>query len=127
MERWLRIFHGTTVAQVSSSIDRDAQVAIFNTPTWREYVGVTELGSVDTVLDGDVEDWQAALDGDVYGIGYATFPERVTGEEAIDIEDGRWNVQIEVWGFLGEEYAKDEAAGFNAGAPTLPEMLDFVA
>ena len=121
MERWLRVFHGTSVSQVSSCIDRDAQVAIFNTPTWREATGCTELGAVDN------EDWQAALDGEVYGIGYATFPERVTDEEPIDLEDGNWNVEIQVWGHLGEEYAQQSAAAFEAGAPELPELLDFAA
>lgn len=39
--RYAWIFHETTFEQVSSTIDRDAQVVIFNTPSWREHVGIT--------------------------------------------------------------------------------------
>lgn len=169
-ERYLRIFHGTTMAQVSSSIDRYAQVVIFNTPTYREHVGMTdeqinsfEVCSVTgpgqnlikediaaateaearaihlaahtdegryitaatraTLLDGDIESWTAALDGEVYGIGWATLPEHVIDtDEEPSFED--YDVSIEVWGYLGEDYAKGSAAAFEAGTPELPEMLD---
>jgi hypothetical protein len=173
VERYLHIFHGTTMAQVSSTIDRDAQVVILNTPTWRATVGIEdeainrfEVNSVTSpgqnvvkeivtassedeareihltnhadegryitvverhhALTGDIAEWQGALDGDVFGIGWATLEERrLEDDEEIDLTD--WNVEIEVWGFIGEDYAQESAARFDAGTPDLPPMLDFAA
>lgn len=170
-ERWAWIFHGTTFEQVSSSIDRDAQVVILNTPSWRKHVGMDddainrfEVNSVTgpgqahieetvtatteaearrihleshpdegrfittvkrvTALSGDVHDWTAALDGDVYGVGWATNEaRRLPDDEPIDLVDGSWDINIECWGFLGEEYAKQTAIDGDYGGPVLPEML----
>lgn len=170
-ERWAWIYLGTTFEQVSSSIDRDTQVVILNTPTWRKHVGMDdsvidrfEVNSVTapgqahikeivdapteaearqihlaahpdegrritavtrvTALAGDVAEWTAALDGDVYGIGYATNEgRRLPDDEEIDITDGSWDIQIECWGMLGEDYAKEEAVAMSYGSPDLPEML----
>ena len=170
-ERWAWIYLGTTFEQVSSSMDRDTQVVILNTPTWRKHVGMDdsainrfEVNSVTgpgqghikeivdatadaearrihlashtdegrritavervTALAGDVAEWTAALDGDVWGIGYATNEgRRLPDDEAIDLTDGSWDIQIECWGFLGEDYAKSEAIGMEYGSPSLPEML----
>lgn len=173
-ERYMRCFWGTSVATVRSSIDQGTEVAIFNTPTWRAHVGITdervdrfEVNSVatypgtgwiketveaeteeqaraihlvnhpdegrmitvverETVLAGDIHDWQAALNGEVYGIGYATNVARVMDDGFdIDLNDGQWTVDS--WlcgGFLGEEYAKESAARFDAGTPDLPEMIE---
>ena len=61
-------------------------------------------------------------DGDVYGIGWATFEERVMDDgEPIDLND--WNIETQCWGFVGEEYAKESAARWEAGAPELHPML----
>lgn len=127
VERYARVFHGTTMRQVSSSIDRDAQVILFNTPTWREHVGITEDQDYlsDDFLDGEAESWQAALDGEVYSIGYAVSDGRVLDDgEEIDLEDGNWEIVIECGGFLGEKYAQESAAAFEYGEPSLPEMLE---
>lgn len=174
LTRYMRCFFGTTVAEVRSSIDQGTEVTIFNTPSWRKHVGITdeqinrfEVNSIavhpgqgwiketveaeteeqaraihlanhpdegrrittverESVLAGDVYSWQAALDGDVYGIGYATNVARVMDDGfEIDLEDGQWTV--DGWlcgGFLGEEHAKESAARFDAGTPDLPEMLE---
>lgn len=173
VERYLRVFHGTTMAQVSSTIDRDAQVVILNTPTWREHVGMDdseidrfEVNSVTgpgqnvvkevvsasseaeareihltnhadegryiTVVErahaltGDIAEWQGALDGDVFGIGWATLEERrLEDDEEIDLDE--WDVEIQSWSYIGEDYAKESAARFDAGTPDLPLMLDIAA
>lgn len=135
VERYARVFHGTTMAQVSSSIDRDAQVFILNTPTWREHVGWTDehaatqpedIRLTDKMIEGDVKEWQGALDGDVFGIGWATREERrLEDDEEIDLTD--WWVEIQCGGFIGEDYAQESAARFDAGTPDLPEMLSFAA
>lgn len=115
VERWLRIFHDTTMRQVKSSIDREAQVVILNTPSWREHVG---LDSYDEhILDGDVESWQAAMSGEVYGIGYAVNEDRTDPDEEIDLDD--WDITVEVWGYLGETYAQNAAASFENGEPDI--------
>lgn len=136
VERFARVFHGTTMAQVSSTIDRDAQVVILNTPTWREHVGIGEYAPVVTTtseersaidyLAGDVKEWQGALDGEVFGIGWATLEERrLEDDEEIDLD--AWDIEIQVWGYIGEEYAQESAARFDAGTPNLPEMLSVPA
>ena len=132
VERYARVFHGTTMAQVTSTIDRDAQVFILNTPTWREHCGIGEFAEVVTTtseeraatnyLEGDVKEWQSALDGEVFGIGWATLEERrLEDDEEIDLD--AWDIEIQVWGYIGEDYAQESAARFDAGTPDLPEML----
>lgn len=116
--RYMRIFHETHVESYDSSIDRNLTVYVFNTPTWREHVGFT--GGIVAV---DKEDWQAAIDGDAYGTGYAVYEERVTDEEPIDLLDGNWDIEITCWQMLGEDYAKGEC--FSYETPTLPTLLDF--
>lgn len=173
LERYMRCFWGTEVAEVHSTINRGSFVVIFNTPSWREHVGLTDrqinrftVTSFDgtpgsgyiketvdaaterearaihlvnhpdegrkitgahreTLLAGNAEEWQAALDGDVFGVGWAVNRGRaLADDEPIDLDFG-WDVEIECWGVLTEEYAKQSAAAFDYGAPDLPEMLDF--
>lgn len=124
VERYAWIFYGTTMHQVSSSIDQSTQVVILNTPAWREYVGLDESRArEDGIMDGDIQSWTAALDGEAYGIGYAVLEGHVLddGEEP---EFSDYALTIECWGFLGEDYAKQSAGAFEAGAPNLPEMLE---
>lgn len=135
VERYARIFHGTTMEQVSSTIDRDAQVAIFNTPTWREHIGWTDeyaaqqdedIRLTPAMLEGEVKEWQGALDGEVFGIGWATLEERrLEDDEDIDLD--AWDIEIQCWGFIGEDYAQESAARWDAGTPDLPPMLDIAA
>ncbi|UVT31359.1 hypothetical protein SEA_MARCIE_97 [Microbacterium phage Marcie] len=122
VERWLRIFHETVLEQIKSAIDRDTQVIILSTPTWREHVGgvAGDPLRVDA-LGGDVEAWTAALSGDVFGIGFATNEGRVIDDGPIEFD--AWTVDIESYGYLGEEYAKRAASDFEVGDPGLPEML----
>lgn len=130
-ERFARVFHGTTMAQVTSTIDRDTQVFILNTPTWREHIGWTDeyaaqqdedIRLTPAMLEGEVKEWQDALDGEVFGIGWATLEERrLEDDEEIDLD--AWDIEIQVWGYIGEDYAQESAARFDAGTPDLPEML----
>lgn len=110
-QRYLRMFRDATITTVKDS------VIILNTPTWRKYVGVSD--DVADPLEGDALEWRNVLDGDVFGIGYATDMDRVTDKDRVDLNDGAWDVEIACWGFIGKEYAKDEAAAFAAGAPEL--------
>lgn len=127
MERWLKIFHDTVFEQVKSSIDSETQVIILSTPTWREHVGGVAGDPLrKDALGEDVEAWEAALGGDIFGVGWATNVGRVMDqEEELNPTDGVWTVNLECWGFLGEQYAKDSAADFEHGDPDLDPMLDF--
>lgn len=121
-ERYLRIFHDTTVIDITSSIDRNAGVTLLNTPTWRAHVGLDTLQAGEKAIADDAEEWQHALDGDVFGIGYAVNADRLTDDEEIDLLDGSWEEAIDCWGLLGEDYAKSEAAVFAYGAPNLQPL-----
>jgi len=122
--RYMRIFHDTTFAKARSSIEQGLEVVIFNTPTFRAHVGLTEDPGEST-LTGEVHDWTAALGGDVFGVGFATNESRVIDEDEIDLTDANWVTAIECGGYLGEDSAKESAAKFEDGEPELPQLLDF--
>lgn len=129
VRRYLRIFHGTVFDRVRSTIDQGTEAVIFSTPTWREHIGGVAGDELRVdALGGDVEEWEAALSGNVFGVGWATNVGRVMddGETPNPTEDP-WTMSIECWGFLGEEYAKREALEFwKLGEPPhLEPLLDF--
>lgn len=104
-ERFLKIFYGVTdVRTVTSTVYQGGrEILIFETPDYLEHIGATEPGS----LDGDVAEWRAYLDGEVYGIGCAINPDRVDFTDDVDLAD--FDVTYECWGFYGEDYAKQSA------------------
>lgn len=133
-KRYLRIFHDTTIAEASSSVIRGMDVVIFNTPTWREHIGWTDeyaaqqdedIRLTDKMLEGEQEEWTAALDGDVFGIGWAINEARRMDDVEIDYDD--FEEDIQVWSFIGERYAKESAARWDGGTPDLPPMIDIAA
>ena len=107
-ERYLRIFHDTLIYTVQD-------VVILNTPSWREHIGIDQLDEHTLAVQAD--DWCAALDGEVYGVGYAVNEDRTDPDEEIDLDD--WDVTIECWGYVGETYAQNSAASFENGEPKL--------
>lgn len=137
--RWAWIFHGTTFNRGTYGYQSAYDVLIMNTPAFREHVSEGEYAAVRTQTMDEIraqaQEWCDSMtsevadiaDGNVYGIGYATFPGRVTDEEPIDIEDGNWDIDMQVWGFIGDDYAKESAAAFEGGAPELPAMLPLTA
>ena len=117
LERWLRIFYQESYALVER---QDATVLLLDTQGFRSHVGIEADAPSD--LSGESKEWEAYLDGEVYGVGYAVNTERVLDDgEEIDLDD--FEVTIECWGFYGEDYAKETAARFDYGKPELPEML----
>lgn len=60
-----------------------------------------------SILDGDAAEWQAYLDGDVYGIGYAIRDDGAAIGDDVDLDE--LEVEVNVWGYYGEEYAQREA------------------
>lgn len=118
--RYLRAFHGITAHYVSSSIDQYSWAIVLDSPEWRAAMGIApdaELSTED--IAGAV---RAYLDGEVYGIGYAVIPGRVTDETEFDFDSS--DVTMECWGFYGEDYARSAALAFESGKPVLPEMLE---
>lgn len=114
LERWLRMFYGaTTVHQFGNN--RDVTLVMFDTPDWREHVGAeVKDGKVD--LSGDRAEWQAWLDGDVYGVIVETratastvVRDSVTGEVIRESEDEVWEHEDASYGYYGTEHAELEA------------------
>lgn len=114
--RFLRIFHGVTVHELSGPSQGDLLV-ILDTPAHRELTGGS--GTSDEYTKGDRDAWRAYLDGDVWAIGYAVNPLRTTHDEPVDLDD--WTVEIESYGYYGEDSAREAALGLDGG-PTAVEL-----
>jgi hypothetical protein len=104
-ERYLRIAHGATNV---TRLDRDDMtVIIFDTNDFRAYTGYT--GTCD--LSGETAQWQAWLDGEVYGVH---IQKQATGSTVWD--DGRtepvhqWVDMESLWSLYGLDYASTVAA-----------------
>ncbi|MEY4081120.1 MAG: Microbacterium phage OneinaGillian [Actinomycetota bacterium] len=136
LERWLRIFYDARAQLFSAGYQSDTTVLLLDTPGYREHVGADTPEALayrasiddDELFRGEREEWIAFIEGEVYGIGWAVNEQRVTDEtplpDVADLEAEGWEVSLECWGFYGEDYAKRSAADFEAGSPTLPEMLE---
>jgi hypothetical protein len=115
LERYARIFHGTRdFRDFGYSYSQDnVRYVVFDSAAMREaweYDG-------DEGAKGDAIEWQAYIDGDVYGVGVERArhwvsttlyedgdPEVITrGVSWEETEDGF------VWGYYGREYAESEA------------------
>jgi hypothetical protein len=124
IERYMRIFHDTAyITGITGGYDRSGDWVVFDTPDWRKKCGIEGGPNVENIQDVATE-LVKVLDGDVWGIGYAVNEaRRLPSDEPIDLLDGDWNIDIECWGFIGEEYAQQSALAFEHGSPTLPPML----
>jgi hypothetical protein len=128
VERYLRIFHGARLFTLNGPSQGDTLV-IFDSPAHREHIGNEAehdltTWSLEEWLRGDIDTWQAHIDGDVWGVGYAVLEERVTTETPIngdDLEAQGWDVEIQSWGYAGEAWARDAAGDFEL--PDLPTLL----
>ncbi len=101
--RYLRLCHGTTT--VATATAGDLTVLTFDTAGYRAHTGIT--GPAD--LTGERDEWQAWLDGDVFGVivERASHPRRC-------LHCGRheWAGWVEMdacWGFYGHAYAAQQA------------------
>lgn len=126
VERYLRIFHGAAFTTLAGPSQGDTLV-IFDSPAHRELMGHfarRDLShwTADEFLRGDIDTWQAYIDGDVWGIGYAVLEERVTTETPVDLDGQDWDVSIEGWGFAGIEWAR-EGVTSEIAFPDLPTLL----
>lgn len=125
--RWLWIFHGIAAENAHGGYDRSGNWIVATSNAYREHIGNEPHATYEEAREDceaiakDVED---ALDGYVYGVGWATNPARLLHDDTdIDLDDGNWDINIESWGYVGEDYARQCAAAFECGGPSLPEML----
>lgn len=117
--RYMRIFHGV-------HYKTEQNVIILDAPEYRQRVGVADNYPHDDFLRSDIETWRAYQDGDVFGIGYAVNEARTTTETPVpscdDLESDGWEVEIECWGYYGEDWVKQEVLTLPF-APRLPEFI----
>lgn len=116
LDRWTRLYLGRVPVYVPSSVDRYSWAVVLLTP---EDAAKHTRGSE----GGTVAEVRAVLDGEVFGAGAAVLPDRVAPRdvEAAEVIDA---AEMECWGYVGEEYAKDEALGFaNWAAEQLPQQF----
>ena len=112
--RYLRVFHGVTAIHTAgSSIDRYANVVMFDTIPWREHVGIPLDGTL--TRDDVVCAWAAYLDGEVYSVGYQVRVLSASGFDADPIEE--WDTVITCSGFYGKDHAKESALGYYCDLP----------
>ena len=101
--RYLRLSHGTTA--VATAASGDTTVLTFDTSGYRAHVGIA--GATD--LTGERAEWQAWLDGDVYGV---VVEHRTCTHRCIHCGHEELSGWVEVdacWGFYGRRYATEQA------------------
>lgn len=107
-ERYLRIFHGTTVyREYNTRMTREYGYIGFDTAVWRESMGVDPERFKGENILSEVEAWAS---GDVWGIAVEKLVTWSTEEEDYDDFD-QWEEvdDTAVWGFYGQEWAEQEA------------------
>jgi hypothetical protein len=98
--RYLRMWHGVTAIAVASTADLD--VFIFDTADYRDHVGVQPPSD----LSGEQGEWQAWLDGDVYGVQVERHHSgTTTWDDNTTTATSQWREVDAVWGLYGHEYA----------------------
>jgi hypothetical protein len=123
--RYLWIFHGIAAEDASGGYDNDGSWIVVSSPGYHQHIGGTQPATYAEAREDCkpiAKDLCDALDGDVYGIGFATNEGRLLhDDEPIDLS--HWDIQIESWGYVGEAYAQREAAAFSCGDPRLSELI----
>lgn len=122
-ERYLRIFHGIEFVELQGPSQGDLLVLI-DGPAFREHIGYTGTEHGEAFLGGDIEMWQAYIDGDVWAIGHAVLEERTTDETPVDINEQDWDMRIESYGYYGTAWARESLA--DVEWPALDPMLPTV-
>ena len=104
--RYLRMFHGVTTVAAASNWPTD--VLVFDTADFRRHVGMT-MPPAD--LSGERDEWQAWLDGEVYGVIVERHRNGTTAwDDGTTTTTEQWREVESVWGIYGHTYALEEAA-----------------
>lgn len=119
-DRFVRIFHDALVRHVDGSHgnDRDGEWVIFDTPAFRRHLDPEGDYPKEHIIDPSWLDSVESelikvLEGDVWGVGFAINPNRrLPDVEVGDILSDGWEISIECWGHIGEDYARSEALSY---------------
>jgi len=129
--RWLWIFYGIAAENAWGGDDRDGNWIVATSNKYNEHVGNERYVTYEDArkdCEAIAKELADALDGQVYGIGFATNEARVLdSDDEIDLDSFAWITEIEIWGYIGEDYAKESAARFDGGEPMLEPMLELPA
>ena len=101
-ERYLRLVHGATA--ISHGTSQDYTVVAFDTAEYRAHAGITGAGD----LTGEVHEWRAWLDGDVYGVVVEQHTKHC------------WTTHDSLWGLYGYDYATSQAQTMLTAATNGP-------
>jgi hypothetical protein len=127
--RYLWIFHGIAAENANGGYDRSGNWIVATSREYLEHIGNEPVATYDEAREDCLsiaKDLEDALDGYVYGIGHATLEERrLHDDEEINLSE--WSIEIQSWGYVGEEYAKREAADQVGYEVELPEMIEVPA
>lgn len=116
LDRWTRLYLDRVPVYVPSSVDMDSWAAVLLTP---EDAAKHTRGSEDATAAAV----RAILDGEVFGVGAAVLPDRVAPRD-VEAAEVIAAAELECWGYVGEEYAKDEALEYaNWASEQLPPFL----
>lgn len=107
-ERYLRIFHGTTVIDsYNIGVTREYGYIGFDTAQWRDEVGADPERLKEERILSEVEAWAS---GDVWGVVIEKRVKWSTDDE--DYEDTETWEEVEdgaCWGYYGQSYAEETA------------------
>lgn len=108
LERYLRIFHGTTVVQWYTNA---AEYLAFDTKDWRDAMGITDLARL--ASEDLFADFRAFCEGDVWSW---VLEEQVTWERVTSVDDPdlpatrlTWEEVSSCSGIYGRKYAEESA------------------
>ena len=104
--RYLRMFHGVTTIAVASNGQTD--VLVFDSADFRRHVG---MATTSADLCGERDEWQAWLDGEVYGVIVERHRNGIIAwDDGSTTTTEQWREVESVWGIYGHTYALEEAA-----------------
>ncbi len=99
--RHLEFFHGTSNIEQATD-HHSTELLIFDTGDYRSHTGATRPCD----LSGDRAEWQAWLDGDVWGVHIE------------HRQPGGWTCTDSLWGLFGGDYARQTAQQLLADCAT---------
>lgn len=111
--RYMRIFHGIEVFEEAWGSER-TRALVWLEPAERERVGIPDTYPARDVIELEVQEHNRWADGEVYGY---TVQQLVTWSTDADLEDrDAWeDTEDSCWGFIGYEYAEEQAREALAG------------
>lgn len=105
LDRWLRTFHGGSLIEFTSSVDRNSPNYIaYDTEAMRHHWGLT--GEALKVSEPKADEWEAYIDGDVYAVGVER---AISFDDEGEPDDWEWEDYGPCHGYYGDDYAAQAA------------------